>query len=103
MHFRATPTNMVAVLVSSLAFVGVAMLLRKRYDSNIPLLFYVFAVPFTTMFDRPVHPYLLYGGVAFALLLRFEFMGPGFTKFIAFLATLGLGGMIWALLSETMV
>lgn len=102
MYFRATPTNMVAVLVSSLAFVGVAMLLRKRYDSNVPLLFYFFAVPFTTMFDRPVHPYVLYGGLGFALLLRFEFMGRNFTKFIASLATLGLGVMIWVLLSETM-
>jgi hypothetical protein len=94
---------MVAVLVSSLAFVGVFKLIGKRYDSNIPLLFYLFAVPFTNMFERPVHPGILYGGLAFVLLLRFEFMGPGFSKMIAFFANAGLCVMIWMLLSETAV
>jgi hypothetical protein len=103
MYFNPTPTNMVAVLVSTLAIVGIVMLMRKRFDTNLPLLFYFFAVPFTTMFDRPVHPYILYGGLAFALLLRFEFMGTGFTKFVAFFASVGLAVMTWALLSETTV
>ena len=94
---------MVAVLVSTLAILGIAMVMRKRFDSNLPLLFYFFAVPFTTMFDRPVHPYVLYGGLAFALLLRFEFMGASFTKFVAFFAGTGLGLMTWVLLSETTV
>ena len=92
---------MVAVLVAALAFVAIAKVLGKRYDSNIPLLFYIFAVPFTSMFDRPIHPGLLYGGLGLVLLLRFEFMGSGFSKFIAFLANAGLCAMIWALLSET--
>jgi hypothetical protein len=103
MYFHATPTNMVALLVSSLAFVGIFKLLGKRYDSNIPLLFYIFAVPFTIMFERPIHPAVLYGGLGFVLLLRFEFMGVGFSKMIALFATVGLGTMIWMLLSETAV
>ncbi len=94
---------MVAVLVSSLAIVAILMLMKKRYDSNIPLLFYFFAVPFTSMFERPIHPAILYGSLAFALLLRFEFMGVGFTRFIAFLTAVGLSVMTYALLSETMV
>lgn len=101
MYFHATPTNLVAVLVSCLAFVGVFKLFGKQYTSNVPLLFYLFAVPFTSMFDRPIHPAILYGGLAFVLLLRFEFMGKGFTKFIAFWAGAGLCIMLWALLSET--
>lgn len=92
---------MVAVLVSTLAFVGIAMLMRKRYDSNIPLLFYFFAVPYTSLFERPVQPAVMYGSLAFALLLRFEFMGSGFMKLIAFMAGVGLFVMIYALLSET--
>jgi hypothetical protein len=103
MYFNATPTNMVAVLVSSLAFVGVFKLIAKRYDSNVPLLFYIFAVPFTSMFERPIHPAILYGGLGFVLLLRFEFMGPTFSKLIAFFANAGLCIMIWMLLSETTV
>jgi hypothetical protein len=101
MYFNATPTNMVAVLISALAIVGLAMLMRKKYDSNLPLLFYFFAVPFTSLFDRPIHPYILFGGLAFALLLRFEFMGGGFMKFIAFCAGIGMCVMIYVLLSET--
>lgn len=101
--FNPTPTNMVAVLVSALAIVGILMLMKKRYDSNIPLLFYFFAVPFTSMFERPIHPAIMFGSLAFALLLRFEFMGAGFTKFIAFLAGVGLCVMTYALISETMV
>ncbi len=94
---------MVAVLVSSLAIVGIFKLFGKRYDSNIPLLFYMFAVPFTNMFDRPIHPGVLYGGLGFAMLLRFEFMGSGFSKMIAFFATAGLCVMTWMLLAETAV
>jgi hypothetical protein len=94
---------MVAVLVSALAAVAVLMLMKKRFDSNLPLLFYFFAIPFTSMFERPIHPAIMFGSLAFALLLRFEFMGMGFTKFIAFLTAVGLCVMTYALLSETMV
>ena len=78
------------------------MLLRKRYDSNIPLLFYALAVLFTNGADRPVHPLILYGGLAFCLLLRFEFMGSGFSKFVAFLANAGLVLMIWVMMSDVL-
>jgi hypothetical protein len=103
MYFNPTPENMIAVLGSTLAIIGIFKLFGKRYDSNIPLLFYVFAVPFTSMFERPIHPAVLYGGLAFVLLLRFEFMGPAFAKFIAFLAGTGLCVMIWMLVVETAV
>lgn len=101
MSFIPTSTNMVAVLGSTLAFVGISMLMRKRYDTNVPLLFYGFAIPFTNMAQRPVHPAILYGGLALALLLRFEFMGSGFTKFIAFATAAGLAVMMWTLVSVT--
>jgi hypothetical protein len=103
MYFNATPTNMTELLVVSLAVVGVIMLLRKRYDSNIPLLFYSLAVMFTNGADRPIHPAILYGGLAFCLLLRFEFMGSGFSKFVAFLANAGLVLMIWVMMSDVLV
>ena len=102
MYFNATPTNMTEVLVVCLAVVSVFMLLRKRYDSNIPLLFYALAVLFTNGADRPIHPVILYGGLAFCLLLRFEFMGSGFSKFVAFLANAGLALMIWVMMSDVL-
>jgi hypothetical protein len=100
MSFNASPTNMTELLVVCLAVVAVIMLLRKRYDSNIPLLFYALAVMFTNGADRPIHPAILYGGLAFCLLIRFEFMGTGFSKFVAFLANAGLVMMIWVMMSD---
>src|SRR5262245_46109364 len=103
MFFNPTPTNMTAVLVSSLAIISVFLLLRKRYDSNLPLLFYFVALVFTNAFDRPVNPVIMYGGLGFALLLRFEFMGSGFSKFVAFCASVGLCLMTYSLLADTAV
>ena len=87
MDFQSTPLNMTTLLIAFLAAVAVILLLRKRYDSNLPLLFYLIAVVFTNATDREVNPILLYTGLAFALLLRFEFLNKGFTKIVVFFAT----------------
>ena len=100
MSFRATPTNMTELLVMCIAVVAVFMLLRKRYDSNLPLLFYFLAVVFTNSVDRQVNPAIMYGGLAFCLLLRFEFMGSGISKLVAFLANAGLVLMIWVMMTQ---
>ncbi len=94
--------NLTALLVVALAVLTVAFLLRKRYDSNLPLLFYFIAITFTNAFDRPVNPYIMYSGLVLALLLRFEFMGRGFTKFIAFCATGFLVMVIWSMMSDVL-
>lgn len=100
MYFRPSPTNMTAVLVIALAVAAVIMLSRKRYDSNLPLLFYFFALVFANYFDRPVNPNLMYSGLALVLLLRFEFLGPGVTKFVAICANVALILMIGAMASD---
>ena len=102
MYFNPTPANMTELLVVCIAVVAVLMLLRKRYDSNLPLLFYFLAVVFTNAADRPVNPAIMYGGLAFCLLLRFEFMGTGFSKLVAFLANAGLVLMIWVMMSDVL-
>src|ERR1700742_1891935 len=102
MEFNATPTNMTAILVVALALVTVVFLLRKRYESNLPLLFYFIAVSFTSAVDRPVNPYLMYTGLVTALLLRFEFMGKGLTKFVAFCSTGLIVGIIVAMMSDVL-
>jgi len=100
MSFRATPTNVTELLVMCIAVVAVFMLLRKRYDSNLPLLFYFLAVLFTNSVDRQINPAIMYGGLAFCLLLRFEFMGSGISKLVAFLANAGLVLMIWVMMTH---
>ncbi len=100
MEFNATSLNITELLVVALAIVAVIFLFRKRYDSNLPLLFYFFLILFSNLSDRPVHPFLLYGGLAMALVLRFEFMGAGFAKFIAFLTTGALCVIIYSMMME---
>lgn len=100
MDFQGTPLNMTTLLVVVLAVVSVFMIARKRYDSNLPLLFYFVALIFTNLSDREVNPYLMYTGLIFALLLRFEFMNSGFSKLIAFLAGGSMSLIIWVFLAE---
>lgn len=100
MDFQSTPLNITTLLVVSLAVFALTFILRKRYDSNLPLIFYFFAVLFCNLSDREVNPYLLYTGLIFALLLRFEFLNPSFSKVIAFFATGSMGLIIWVFLVE---
>lgn len=91
MYFDATPMNMTILLVVSLAVIAIILLMRGRYDSNLPLLYYSAALTVNAFADRSLSPYLLYSGIAFALILRFEFMGKGFTKFIGALTSVAMG------------
>jgi hypothetical protein len=102
MEFNPTSLNVTEVLVISLALAAAIILMRKRYDSNLPLLFYFVLVMFNNMSDRGVNPYLLYTGLILALVLRFEFMGGSFAKFVAFLNTASLGVIIWMMMAEVL-
>ena len=98
--FTANSLNITELLVVALALVATVFVLRRRYDSNMPLFFFVVAILFVNMTDRDLNPYLLYGGLGFALLLRFEFMGPGFAKFVGFVTTGWLCVIIWSMVTE---
>jgi len=100
MYFDATPLNMTTMLVVALAIIALIFLFKGRYDSNLPLLFYAATMALTTMTDRSLNSYLLYTGVAFALVLRFEFMGKGFTKFIGLMNTFAICLIIAAFFDE---
>jgi hypothetical protein len=100
--FNPTSTNITELLVVALIVVSVILLLRKRYDSNLPLLSYVAIIGFTNIVDRTLNPFLLYGGLGLALILRFEFMGTGFAKVVAYLATGSLCVITWVMLSHVL-
>lgn len=91
---------MTILLVVSLAIIAIVLLSRGRYDSNIPLLYYSAALTLTVLTDRGLSPILLYTGIAFALILRFEFMGKGFTKFIGVANSIAMGLTVLALLNQ---
>jgi hypothetical protein len=92
----STPLNMTTLIVIALAVVALVPIMRKRYDSNLPILFYVVAVLFTNLTDREINFYLLYGGLSLTLLLRFEFMNTGFAKIVSVFATGSLGLIIYS-------
>lgn len=95
-----TPLNLTTLIVVALALVGIIMLIRKRYDSNLPLFFYFVVLVFTNSTDRELNPLLLYIGLIFALLLRFEFMNNSFSKVVAFIATGSMSLIVFIFLSE---
>ena len=100
MDFDASSLNITELLVAALAVVAIVLLMKKKYDSNLPLLFYFVALIFTNMSDRSVNPYLMVVGLGFALLLRFEFLNPGFTKVMAVLTTISLSVFVYVFLVE---
>jgi hypothetical protein len=100
MYFDPTPMNMTILLVVALAIIAIIMLSRGRYDSNVPLLYYTAALALSTLSDRGLPRILLYSGIAFALVLRFEFMGKGFTKFIGIVNSIAMGLTILAFLDQ---
>ena len=100
MYFDATPANVTAMLVVALAVVTIVFLLQKRYDSNLPLVFYFVSLTFQNAVDRQLNPYLMYSGLLLALTLRFEFMGKGVTKFVAFCSATSLLVIVWAMLAD---
>lgn len=100
MDFQATPLNITTILVIALAVIALIYLFRGRYDSNVPLLFYSATLLLTTLTDRSLNAYLLYSGIALALVLRFEFMGKGFAKFINVLTTAAIGLIVLSFLDQ---
>jgi hypothetical protein len=100
MEFDATPLNITTLLVIVLAIMALVFLIRGRHDSNLPLLFYGAVLGLTATTDRTVNTYLLYAGIASALLLRFEFMGKGVTKFISFLTSFAICAIVAVFLDQ---
>jgi len=95
-----TSLDITTLLVVALAAISVVFMLRKRYDSNLPLLFYFVALVFSNATDREVNPYLLYAGLVFALLLRFEFLGQGVARLVMILSTGSMCLIIWVYLAQ---
>jgi hypothetical protein len=100
MYFDATPMNMTILLVVTLAIIAIILLSRGRYDSNLPLLYYSAAMAMSVLTDRGLPLILLYSGIAFALVLRFEFMGKGFTKFIGIANSIAISLTVLVFLNE---
>lgn len=91
MSFAPTPTNVTTLLVIALGVIAASFLWRKRFDSNLPLFFYLIVLVYQNWSDRHVSNYLYVAGFVMALLLRFEFMNVKLTKFFLFMELAALG------------
>ena len=100
MYFDATPQSVTSILVMVVAVFALYQLLHGHYGSNLPLIFYTATILVASFTEQPVHPYLLLSGISFAMVLRFEFMSKGFTKFMGALTVLAICGAILALFDQ---
>ncbi|MGH9673875.1 MAG: hypothetical protein ACRD44_11900 [Bryobacteraceae bacterium] len=55
---------------------------RFRVDHNWPLVYYLAVFAYHIWAPESLNPWVIYAGVVVTLLLRFEFMGGGFLKFM---------------------
>ena len=60
---------MTTLLVVTLAIITLVYLMRGRWDSNLPLLFYSAVFFLLASPDRSINPYLFYSGIVLALVL----------------------------------
>lgn len=93
MDFHSTPQNVTSLLVISLGIIAAYFLSKKRFDSNLTILFYLVVLAYSNWTDRHVNIYLYGAGLALALLLRFEFMNLPLTKFILVLELLAVAAI----------
>ncbi len=87
---RATPVDITTLLLVALAVYGLYSLACKKLDSNLPLLFYFALGLLMSVTNRHLDSFLYGGGLASALVLRFEFMNGVFTRLVLWLEMLAL-------------
>lgn len=83
-----------ALLVAGALFV-VYMRLRNWFDTNIPLLYYGLMIVYTNALDGLLSPWVIYFGIALALLLRFEFMNLQCTRAVKTFELFVLSIIVW--------
>lgn len=100
MGFRATSLSITTVLLVCFASVVIYILARRKADSNLPMIFYLFLFIYTRFVQDSVNANLFFAGVVLALFLRFEFMNRFFTLLVLLLEMCSILLIVWELLGE---
>lgn len=100
MDFRATPTNVVLLMLAALAACAAFALFKRRLESNLPLLFYCAAMAFIAATGREINSALFIGGLAGACMLRFEFMNRWVTNVVWTLELAAMSGIVFLFIAE---
>jgi hypothetical protein len=69
--------------------------LKNWFDSNLPVIFYIVLIAYMQSTEGSVPFWLILTGLALGLILRFEFLNNGFTRFVKVLELGALSGMIY--------
>lgn len=100
MNLRATPANVLALLLAALSMLTAFCLIRRKPDSNVPLLFYSLSVAYAVRTGRPLTARVFAAGLLLALMLRFEFLNRSLTRLALVLEILALGGIALDFVSD---
>jgi|SRR5581483_1882679 len=82
-------------LLVAFALFVVYIRMKNWMHSNIPIYFYILFLIYMRSIDDGVPFWLICTAFALGLMLRFEFMGSGFMKFVKTLEMCALGGIIY--------
>lgn len=95
-------SSVTAVLIIAFGVFVIYTFWKNWFDSNLSVIFYVVFFMFMKGVDASVVPnWLMLGGFGLAMVLRFEFMNTGFTRFVKYLEIGALGAMLY--LSSTLL
>jgi hypothetical protein len=93
--FQATPYTVTTALMVGFAVFVLYVRSKNWLESNIPIIFYILMIIYMRAVDGQVPMWLMLGGLALGLVLRFEFMNPFLTKSVRFLEFCAIAAMIY--------
>jgi hypothetical protein len=83
------------MLLVAFAAWTVRVILLRRVDHNLPLIFYFTIMAYNYAFSRGLDPRLILAGAALAALIRFEFLNPFMVKWISYAEAVVMVMIIW--------
>ena len=103
MSFKDTPGGVTTLLFVAFALFVMYTRMRNWLDSNVPVIFYVVMIVYANTLSERLPPWVVYAGFCLGMILRFEFMNPGFTKFIKTVEICLLGAIVYLCLGEVVI
>ncbi len=98
MEVLASPIKFTTGLIIAFAIFVAYTLFRRRSDFNLPLVLYVALMFYMSWTDQVLNPYVVYMGLIFALVLRFEYMNVFLTKTFCYAEIFAIVLIVWNLL-----
>lgn len=103
MSIRDTPGGITTLLFIAFALFVIYTRMRNWLDSNVPVIFYVVMIIYANTLGDRLPAWVVYAGFGLGMTLRFEFMNPGFTKFIKGIEFCVLGAIVYLCLGNVIV